>query len=165
MSTSSTPNGQNFEQKFTREMGKLESWLAPIFAKLPHIPSSARETLVSLAPWLSLVFGILGLGALFSMGAIASLFSPFILLAAGFAGILFFANILIGLLAAVFEILAFKPLQEHRKKGWSLLFYGTVLSGASSILGMLFMSHGGEGILGTLVGLWLLFEIRPAYKA
>ena len=156
---------QNFEQKFTSEMGKLESWLAPIFAKAPHIPQSARDTLVSFAPWLAIVFGILGLGTLFSIGAFASLFSPFILLAGGFAGILLFANILIGLFAAVLEILAFKPLQNHHKKGWNFLFYATVLSGVSSIIGMLFMSNGAEGILGTLVGLWLLFEIRPAYKA
>ncbi len=158
-------NQQNFEQKFTSEMGKLESWLAPIFAKAPHIPASARDTLVSFAPWLALVFGILGLGALFSLGAFATLFSPLILLGGGFAGILMFVNILLGLAASVLEILAFKPLQDHKKKGWNYLFYGSVLSAVSGILGILFMSNGLEGILGTLVGLWLLFEIRPTYKA
>jgi hypothetical protein len=162
---SSTPSGQSFEQKFTREMGKLESWLEPIFSKLPHIPLNARETLVRFAPWLSLVFGILGLGALSSIGAFATLFSPLMLLTGGFAGILVFANILIGLLASVLEIIAFKPLQSFSKKGWNYLFYGTVLGGVSHFIGMLFMTHGGEGILGTLVGLWLLFEIRPVYKA
>ena len=156
---------QNFEQKFTSEMGKLESWLAPIFAKAPHIPQSARDTLVSFAPWLAIVFGILGLGTLFSIGAFATLFSPLILLAGGFGGILVFVNILLSLGASVFDILAFKPLQDHKKKGWNFLFYGTVLSALSGILGILFMSSGAEGILGTLVGLWLLFEIRPAYKA
>lgn len=160
-----TPGGQNVERRITEEMSKLERWLEPMFARLPHFPPSARETLVSVAPWFALIFGVLGLAALFSIGAFASLFSPLILLAGGFAGILVFVNILLGLIAAVLQVLAFKPLQDHRKSGWNFLFYGSVLSMLSGILGVLFMQNGIGGVLGPLIGFWILFEIRPAYRA
>lgn len=35
--------------------------LADFFQKLPHLPESAREVLVKIAPIISLVFGILGI--------------------------------------------------------------------------------------------------------
>jgi hypothetical protein len=148
-----------------KHMGALESWLAPIFAKAPHLPQNARTSLANVAPWLALIFGILGLFALISAGLFASIASfSFAAMGMGFLPILMFLTLIVGVISAVMEILAFKPLQARKKNGWNLLFYGMVLSAIVTILNLIF-SYGSLGsLIGLVIGFWLLFEIRAMYQ-
>lgn len=68
---------------------------------------------------------------------------------------------------AVIYFMAYNPLKARQKKGWDLLFYVTLLSVAYSVV-MLFINGRGFGslvlgLLGTAIGWWILFQIRPAY--
>ena len=79
--------------------------MAPLFAKSPHIPESGRQTLAKIAPWLALVFGVLGLFAILSAGSLMSYFS-FSLLGMGMLKISMFIGLLIGLIGfwLLFEV-------------------------------------------------------------
>jgi len=148
-----------------KHMAALEGLLAPIFAKAPHLPANARATLVNIAPWLALVFGILGIVGILSAGAISSVLLSFAWIDGGTTQIALAIAMIAGLLASVLELLAWKPLSERKKQGWNYLFYGTVLTAASSILDMLFGFGTVGNLLGILIGFWLLFEVRSAYAA
>ncbi|NOS68185.1 MAG: hypothetical protein HOO67_07575 [Candidatus Peribacteraceae bacterium] len=146
----------------------LENALAPIFEKLPHLPKEARDTLVVIAPWLALVFGALGLFAVLSaLSTLPMLLSmPFAMAAMGGSWYMpmLLAMLICGV-SAVLDLLAFKPLSAHKKTGWNLLFYGTLLSVLSSIINMVFGFGGFTGLIGAVIGFWLLFEVRGHYSA
>jgi hypothetical protein len=149
----------------TKKMAAFEAWLAPLFAKAPHLPHSARQTIVQVAPWLALIFGILGLFGLLSAGTFAS-FLSFSFLGGGMYHISMLIALFTGVAAAVLQLLAFKPLQAHKKKGWNFLFYGLVISAVGMIINMLLSySYGLPGqILMLIISVWLLFEIREMYS-
>lgn len=149
--------------KMKGHAGALEAWLAPIFAKAPHLPANWRKTIIDIAPWLSLIFGILGLFGLLSAGAVGILFSPLIILGGGMHGISFFITIILGIISAILSILSFKPLQGMKKKGWDYAFYALVISAISTLVGLVLTAGGLGGIVGIIIGAYILFEVREMY--
>lgn len=153
----------DFQAQAEKRMAALEGWLAPIFAKAPHLPPNIRQTLTKIAPWLALIGGILGVLGFLSAGAFGSIVS-LSFLGMGMVSITWYVAVLIGLIAAVLDLLAYKPLSKMSKKGWDFLFYGTVLMTASSIIDIA-IGYGMTGnLIGDIVGLWLLFEVREMYR-
>jgi len=156
----------DFRTKATTHMAALESWMAPFFEKTPHLPNNARESIVKVAPWIALIVGIFGLFSVFPI-----LSSVFMLASLPYARMMggWYPAILVSLaflvVGSVIDLLAFKPLSDRRKKGWNLLFYGTCLGFVSTLVDMFSGSPSLSGVVGTLIGLWLLFEIRGLYKA
>lgn len=150
--------------KMMGHAGALEAWLAPIFAQAPHIPAGGRKVITDIIPWLSLIFGILGLVALVSAGALGALFSPLMLLGAGFSSLMFFVHIILGLISSALGIMAFNPLKEMKKRGWDYSFYSLIIGAISALVTLLTMSYGGlNNIIGIVIGAYLLFEIREMY--
>ena len=139
--------------------------MLPLFQKAPHLPQNARQTLVDVAPWLALLGGILGLVGIFSAGAFTSLLFTLSFFRLGLLPLLFVVGMLFALASAVLDLLAYQPLTQHKKAGWNFLFYGMLLSVISLILNVI-AGYGVSGqLVGLLIGFWLLFEVRDAYKA
>ena len=67
--------------------------------------------------------------------------------------------ILSGGISAVAAFFAFPLLQKNQKLGWRYIFGASLISGA---IGILMFSIGS--VLGTCIGLYLLFEVRENYK-
>lgn len=51
-----------------QQVGVLENQLVDVFAKAPHLPQNIRDILITIAPWLALIFGILGIISLLAIG-------------------------------------------------------------------------------------------------
>lgn len=149
--------------KLKGHAGALEAWLIPIFSNLPHMPEDWRKVVTDIIPWLSLIFGVLGLIGLLGSGMIGMIFSPLIVLGGGLRGILLLVNIVLGIACSVFSILAFKPLQAMKKTGWDYSFYTLCISTVSTLIGMIAMMGGIGSVIFTLIGAYLLFEIRARY--
>jgi hypothetical protein len=141
----------------------LEAWLVPIFAQVPHMPSGGKKVLTDIIPWLSLIFGILGLIGLLGAGAVGAILSPFIFLSGGLSSLMFFVHVILGIVGAILGILSFTPLQAMKKNGWNYAFYSLIIGAVSTVLGLFFMYGGLSGIVGILIGAYLLFEIRDLY--
>ncbi|TSC79228.1 MAG: Uncharacterized protein G01um101425_728 [Candidatus Peregrinibacteria bacterium Gr01-1014_25] len=142
----------------------LEQWLAPVFRKAPHLPPKARQTLVTIAPWLALVFGVLGVLAILSTGMLASMFFSFTMMLGGMTSIALLIALLASLLSAILELLAVKPLLARRKTGWNLLFYGMLVSTLSFIANAIIGYGSLVGVVALVIGYWLLFEVREEYR-
>lgn len=152
----------------------FEAKLEPFFAKFPHIPEGGRKVIADIVPWLALIFGILGLLGLFTAGALMALFAIPALLTGGIWVITGFITTVIGLITVILQLMAFTPLKARMKKGWNYIFYGVLLGALSTIItvvgGVLSMSTVNAtssligGIVGFLIGGWLLFEIKNQYK-
>ena len=145
----------------------LEHFLLPIFENAPHMPHNARTTLVKIAPWIALIFGVLGLFA-----TVMALLALPMLLAMPFGAylnsssfVVMMLSLIIGGIACIFQLLAYKPLTHHKKKGWDFLFFASTLSAISMILNLVMGTGSLLGIIGLVIGYWLLFEVRSMYTA
>jgi uncharacterized BrkB/YihY/UPF0761 family membrane protein len=160
-----TPPQQDPAAKAMKHAAAIEAWLIPIFQKAPHLPASAKQTIVDIAPWLALISGVLGIVSVLSASAFVSMLFSFAFVTSGILPILFTVGMLIALLGSVLDLLAYKPLTEKKKLGWNYVFYGVLLTGVSFVLNAI----AGQGMLGSLVGLviglWILFEVRDQYTA
>lgn len=137
----------------------FEGW----FAKAPALPKDARQVIVNITPWIALIFGILGiLGAISGLGLLAGT-SP---LAAmnGAEGLASYGNgalaSLIWLVSSVLLLAAYPGTKAKKMGGWNLLFWSELVSVIGSFVALSFIS----GIIGALIGFYLLFQIKSFYK-
>ncbi len=131
-----------------------------VYAKAPALPKGARDFLYSATPWVSLILGILTvLGSLSAFG-LSAVFSPFAALGggSGFAAGLLIASA-IGIAEGVLMVVAFPSLRKGVLRGWNLLFWAEVLGIAGSVA-----LFSVAGVIGGLIVLYLLFQIKPYYK-
>lgn len=129
--------------------------LEKFYKQIPNLPDSIREVLVKIAPWLALVFGILGV--IVGLGALG--LSPLALLGGLDASFIVLLTGVVAIVASILMLMAFPKLQKRQYKGWELLFWSEVVSVVSAII-----SISVGSILGILIGFYLLFQIKNYYK-
>lgn len=136
--------------------------LENLYAKAPVLPAGGREFLVTIAPWFSLIFGVLSLiGALSAFG-LGATYSP-VLAAAGASPLFLMVIGVVGFLQGVLMILAFPSLRKKSIKGWNLLFLSEILSLVSSVVSLNVVSVVWAVVI-TAIILYLLFQIKPSYR-
>ena len=145
-------------------LNQLTKTLDENYEKLPKLPKGVNDFIVSVAPWLALIFGILGVvSGLAAFGILAAL-SPFAMVAG--AGRYAFTGPLMALVLivqSVIELWAFPSLKARRVKGFNLMFYSILLSVVSSVFSLSVFSILGA-IIGALIGYYFLYNIKSYYK-
>jgi hypothetical protein len=147
-------------------LGGLETTLNDLLVKKApfQLPKNVKDVLVSFAPWLALIGGVLGiLGALAVFG-LGSVFGPLALYGgAAFAGSYYttflVSSVVLGI-SGIIDLMAFPGLQKRSIKGWRLLFYGELVWAVSALVRFEFVNL----ILGAVISLYLLFQVREYYK-
>src|SRR3990167_5001671 len=85
----------------------MESWFKP----LPKLPANIVDFLVMIAPWLALVFGIIGvLGTISALGFFAA-FAPYAMMYGAKGAGLWQVAVIGGLISSVLTLLAFPGLK------------------------------------------------------
>ena len=135
----------------------MEEW----FGKLPNLPKGGRDVLVKIAPWVALVFGILGvLVGLGGLG-ILSVLSPMMLLGSGVGattgGLL---SVAISLVSSVLLVVAFPGLRARKMQGWNMLFWSEVAAVVSSLVALSLVG----AVVGAAIGFYLLYQVKSYYK-
>ena len=138
-----------------KQSDDLAKSLEGLFKSLPHLPQNVTDVLVKIAPWLALIFGVLGVLA--GIGAMG--ISPFALFGGIRSGMMVFFTGLLTLASSVLMLLAYPKLTKRTHKGWTYLFWSEILN---AVYALLTVSLGS--VIGVLIGLYLLFEIRRYYK-
>jgi hypothetical protein len=133
------------------------------FDKAPSLPKSWKSGLVTITPWIAIIFGILGIVSGGSGLLTLTAASPFAAMAGASmmnelgGGVV--ASVIL-LISSVLLLAAFPGTKARKMGGWNLLFWSEVVSLVGSLIGFSFVS----GIIGALIGFYLLFQIRPFYK-
>ncbi len=133
------------------------------FKNFPHLPKNIIEILVGFAPWFALLGAILGL----LFGPVIALLSVFSLLSLNPLVVLF--TVVAAILSIVDTILlfmAYTPLKNHQLKGWVYVFWAEMANFVVSILGIFTGSAASAvgSVIGLLIALYVLFEIKSVYK-
>jgi len=140
-------------------IGTMEKW----YAKAPVLPTNVKEVIVKFAPILALVFGILGVvGAIGGLGLL-TVFSPLAMLGgaktiSSYGG--GFISALFWLASAVLMLIAYPGINARKQKGWNWLFWSEVVSIVGTLLSYAILS----GIVGGLIGFYILFQVKSYYK-
>lgn len=143
-------------------MNSLVNSIEPYFTtKSPfQLPKNIREFLVKYIPWINVVIlVILAPGILLALG-IGTAALPF----SGMAGVDSATGLTITLLALVIQVVlmiaALPGLFNRKISGWNLSFYAVLFNLAYSLLSFQILS----GILGAVIGAYILFQIKSYYK-
>lgn len=143
---------------------KLTKFLDVYYAKFPALPKGATDFIVSIAPWLALIFGVLAILSGIAAFGFLSVLSPFAAVAGAtqyaFTGIL---AALVLLVQGAVELLAFPSLKSRKVRGWNLIFLSLLLGVLSSVF---YLSVFGivQSLIGVLIGYYFLYQVRSYYK-
>jgi hypothetical protein len=123
-----------------------------------QIPAAGREWIVQYGPWIAVVLLVLSLpAALFVLG-VGTTLMPF----GGWGYATGFGMAAIALIIhLVLMVLALPGLFARKMSGWRLMFYAQIVSAVSSILAGSILG----GLIGALISLYILFQVRVLYKA
>ena len=136
-------------------MGFLDFYLVQ---KAPfQIPDAGREWIVKFGPWITVVLLVLLLPATLFVLGVGTALMPYggVGYAAGFgyAAVFLIINL-------VLMVVALPGLFARKMFGWNMLFYSRIVSFVSSVL----MGQIVGALLGGLIGLYVLFQVRSLYK-
>ncbi len=163
------------DAKLSGPLAPLEKALDGIFGEKSSVqlPKDFRELLVKIAPWLSLVAGVLGIFSAIGIWRAAHYVSEFNRLyeAAGMRvtgpdlTLMFWLSIASTVVFAALALLAFPGLKAQKKVGWNLIFYSVLANIAYAIISLI-GSYGNffGALIGSVIGLFILFQIRSHYK-
>jgi hypothetical protein len=139
---------------------KLEDFLTLyLVKKAPYtIPSSAREKIVTFVPWIDLILAITFIPILVGLLGLSFLISSFAWSMGAYThgwGLL----TIISLASCALEVFALPGLFKRKKYAWNFVYYAALLGIASNVI---YFSVGG--ILGGIIGLYILFQVKEYYK-
>jgi hypothetical protein len=160
----------------------LEKTLGDAFKGAPKLPQGGKKALVQWLPWINLVLGILSLWTAYALWHWAHLANTLIDYAnslsrsLGGVGVVthrlsfgIWLGIIVLIIEGLFYLAAFPGTRDHKKAGWDLMFYALLVNAVYGVV-ILFTNYGGVGnligyLIGTVIGLYLLFQIRDSYGA
>ena len=141
--------------------GQLESTLdLYLVKKAPSLPKNFKELLVSLAPWATVVMIIIGLPAFLAVLGISAYTLPLAYWAGARLGFMYYLSIAFLGATLVIRAMAVPGLFARKLAAWKLLYYAALLGMVYSLLNYAIFS----ALIGTLVGLYFLFQIKEYYK-
>lgn len=151
-----------------QQLSGLENSLGTLFKGLPHLPKDWRHWLADNAWWLALIgvaFGCLGILGLIPVVLGISIFTGIVAGPAAGALIIItgIVNMAVLVVSVALEAMAITPLKARQKRGWDLLFLVSLVTFTGAVLNALITGNIGHIlglIIGTLIGLYVLFEVR-----
>ena len=123
-----------------------------------QIPDNAKEWIVKYGPWITVVLLVVTLPALLFVLGIGTALVPF----AGVGYATGFGYLAVGLIVEIgLTVAALPGLFARRMHGWKLLFYARIVDLATTLLAGSIVS----ALVGGVISLYILFQVRPLYKA
>lgn len=128
------------------------------FKKLPELPKGGKDAIVTITPWLALIFGVLGVvTALVGLG-IFTFLAPIVMISGANGAGTGFVVVLFGLVSSALLLAAFPGTKAKKMQGWKLLYYSEVVGLIANIVSLAL-----AGVLFTLIGFYFLYQIRSYY--
>lgn len=149
---------------------KLVDQLESITQDLPHLPKGIVDFLVKINPWLAAVGGlllVLGSFNFIQIGLTSPTRTMALLMPDAFAisPTYYLLSGILMMILAFMSGLAFAPLKAQSFDGWLIMFWMIGIYLVDSIIGI---AYGVENIfmtlLGLAIGIYILFELKPAYS-
>lgn len=166
-SNQSSAAGQNAGASSTKTdikglIGQLEALLDEYMVKKAPfaIPMGGKEVIVKVAPYLIIVFAILGIPAILAGLGLSAMLTPLVMLGGSAWGINTMISLVVSAIALVMEVVAVPGLFKRTNGGWRLVFYASIVSVIGNILSLNLVG----GVIGALISWYILFQVKDMYK-
>jgi hypothetical protein len=123
------------------------------------IPMNGKEMIVKIAPYVVIVFAIMSVPVLLAGLGLSAMLAPFAMLG-GYHSVAAFISIAFAIVSLVINVMAVPGLFAREKKGWRLAFYSSIVSFVGNILTF----NIAGGVIGALIGWYILFQVKELYK-
>ena len=143
-------------------LGQLEDMLYEYLVKKApfQIPPNGKEAIVKFGPWITLVLLIISVRIVLAALGLIAILSPFVFMGGGaYTGFNFMLGGIVLLVSVVLEAIAIPQLMRRQRSGWNLIYYSSLLNIVVNLLRFDIIP-----LIGGLIGLYILFQIREYYK-
>jgi asparagine N-glycosylation enzyme membrane subunit Stt3 len=142
-------------------MGQLDQTLhLYLHKKAPAMPEKWQNVLVAWLPWITLVILILALPAVLALFGLSLFVLPVGMMVGAHVGISYILAVVFLAVTLILEAMAIPGLFKRQKSAWKLLYYSALLSALYNLLSLNLFGL----IIGTLISLYLLFQIEHHYN-
>jgi len=128
--------------------------------KAPPLPKNIKELIVSLAPWLNIVLIVIALPALLAVLGIGAYVRPFAYWGGARLGSLYYLSLVFLGVTLLMRLLALPGLFSRSRSGWKWLYYSVLVN----LVYSLFNYNLVGGLIGAVIGLYFLFQVKEYYK-
>lgn len=159
--------GASGEEQMKKEVlgfvGKVEAWLDEYMVrKAPfQLPMNIKEILVKIAPYLVILMVVLTIPAILAFFGLSVMLAPLAAMSGhmnwGFFGIV---TLVTSIGALIFQVMAISGLFKRTHHAWRLLFYASLLSFVGGVLSY----NPVSGIIASIIGWYILFQVKELYK-
>jgi hypothetical protein len=141
-------------------VGDLEVKLEEIFVgKLWALPKKAKEIIVMIAPYLSLISLIALIPMVLALLGL-SFFTPVAFLGGLTMGFGYTLSVILGLVGSILAVSVIPGLFKRQIKAWRILFWVSLINALGKLLSM----ELGGLIIGTAISWYILFQVKEYYK-
>ena len=146
-------------------MEQIEKFFESLFLKtIPwQLPAKAKEVIVKIAPWLTLIILILSLPAVLAVFGLGAFFGGMMTYYGAHLGFRFYLGWIVLVVQFILMAMAISGLKNRTLKGWQFVYYASLVSAVYGIISA--YSFGGMiwSLLGTAIGLYILFQVKSYY--
>jgi len=128
--------------------------------KAPALPDGIKEAIVKFGPWILLIIIVMTAPLILGFLGLGTFMMPFSYLGGLRMGTGYTVSMIFTFVITVMEIIALPGLFKRAKAGWTMMYYKTLVT---AILNIVVFNLGGL-IIGTLLGLYVLFQVKSYYK-
>lgn len=148
------------KQSFSTYLSQLEEQLdLYLVQKAPELPDNIKNILVIVIPWLVIIGIVVSIPAILAAFGISAVLAPAYVFTQSF-GLFAILSTVVSIVGLVFNAMAIPGLLRKDRKGWTYSFYATLIGILSGLIAGSFVS----ALLGGLIGLYLLFQIKEKYR-
>lgn len=149
--------GSDYKTYLTKLDSILDEYLVK---KAPSLPVNVKDFIVTVIPYLTVIFLIMALPLILGLIGISAFTLPFAFVAGVGTGFSYVASMIVTVITVVLEIMALPGLFKRQKRSWMLLYYVALIGGISNILSLNLWGL----VIGTGLSLYILFQIKSYYK-
>ncbi len=128
--------------------------------KAPALPTNIKEIIVKFAPWVTLILFIITLPVVLAFFGLGAILAPLSFFGGMTVGTNYILTLIFSAVMLVLEALAIPGLFKRARGAWNLLFYSALVGALQNVVTF----NLGGLIIGTLLGLYILFQVREYYK-
>lgn len=126
-----------------------------------HFPPNAKEFIVKVGPWITLVLMLLALPMILLALGLTAVVSPYAMMYGGMHfGVGWVLGGILALATLVMQAMALPGLFKRSIKGWQLMYYAVLVGAVGQLLSLQIVSL----IINVVISMYILFEIKDYYK-
>ncbi len=162
MANSKSPSTNNALGVLSQLETTLNEYLV---VKAPFtLPGNVKEIIVKLAPWFTLIGVVIAIPAILLVLGLGAVVAPFTMMGgpayAVHYGSMYVVSMLVSVVSLVLEAIAIPGLFKRAKSAWNLLFYASLVTLISGVVG----GNVVGALISAVIGLYFLFQVRELYK-